>query len=206
MKRWPLFVAITYVALLFAGTAFIPSAPEATASGARVVRYYADHANGVRAAMWLSTWSVVPLVLLVSCLRARLVGMARDVMLLGAVGLTVLTATWSWFNLGLALHAQTLDPKMARTVLDVSIYFGPVLTVFIVLMISPVGLAAWRREGFPRWLAWLTAVFALEQAIETITVFGKRGFIAPGGPMNFALGAGLFFVWVIGAGAAASSA
>jgi hypothetical protein len=45
-----------------------------------------------------------------------------------------------------------------------------------------------------------------EQSIETITVFGTRGFIAPGGPMNFTLGAGLFLVWVIGAGVAASSA
>jgi hypothetical protein len=85
----------------------------------------------------------------------------------------------------------------------VSAYFGPVLTVSIVLLIAPIGLAAWRGDGgFPRWLAWFTGVFALEQSIETITVFGKRGFIAPGGPMNFVLGAGLFVAWVIAAGAA----
>jgi hypothetical protein len=205
MKRWPLFAAIGYVVLLFAGLVLLPAAPEVNASGARIVRYYQDHANNVRVAMWLSAWSMVPLVLLVAHLRSRLAGMSRDVMLIGAVGLVVTTTVWSWFNLGLALHPDTLDPQVARTLTDVSAYFGPVLTVSIVLLIVPIGLAAWRGEGgFPRWLAWLTAVFALEQSIETITVFGRRGFIAPGGPMNFALGAGLFLVWVVGAGAAAA--
>jgi hypothetical protein len=207
MKRWPLFVAVGYVVFLFAGLVLLPAAPEVTASGARIVRYYQDHGDAVRVANWLSAWSMVPLVLLVAHLRSRLAGTSRDVMLLGAAGLVVTTIVWSWFNLGLALHPDTLDPQVARTLTDVSAYFGPVLTVSIVLLIAPVGLAAWRREGgFPRWLAWLTAVFAAEQSIETITVFGKRGFIAPGGAMNFALGAGLFLVWIIGAGIAASQA
>lgn len=205
MKRWPLFAAIGYVVLLFAGLVVVPAAPEVTASGARIVGYYQDHADGVRIAMWLSAWSMVPLALLVAHLRSRLVGMSRDVMLLGAAGLIVSTIVWSWFNVGLALHPDTLDPSVARTVTDVSAYFGPVITVSIILLIVPIGLAAWRREGgFPRWLAWLTAAFAIEQSIETITVFGKHGFLAPGGPMNFMLGAGLFLMWVIAAGAAAS--
>jgi len=205
MKRWPLFAAIAYVVLLFAGLVVVPAAPEATASGARIVRYYQDHADGVRLAMWLGAWSTVPLVVLIAHLRSRLAGTSRDVMLLGAAGVVVTTIVWSWFNLGLALHPSTLDPHVARTLTDVSDYFGPVLTVSIVLLIAPIGLAAWRGQGgLPRWLAWLTAMFALEQSIETLTVFGKRGFIAPGGPMNFMLGAGLYLVWLISAGAAAS--
>jgi len=205
MRRWPLFAAIAYVVLLFAGLVVVPAAPEVTASGERVVRYYQDHGDGVRWAMWLGTWSTVPIVLLVAHLRSRLAGTGRDVMLLVAAGLVVTTAVWSWFNAGLALHPRTLDPHVARTVADVSAYFGPVLTVSIVLLVVPIGLAAWRGEGgFPRWLAWLTIVFALEQSVETVTVLGKRGFIAPGGPMNFTLGAGLFFVWVIAAGVAAA--
>jgi len=47
-------------------------------------------------------------------------------------------------------------------------------------------------------------VFALEQAIETITVFGKSGFIAPGGDMNVQLGAGLLVVWLVAVGVATS--
>lgn len=206
MKRWPLFAAIAYVVLLFAGLFIVPTAPEVSESGARLVRYYQDHGDGIRLAMWFGAWSTVPIVLLIAHLRARLVGPARDVMLLGGAGLVVTTVVWSWFNAGLALHPDTLDPRVARTVADIGSYFGPVLTVSIVLLIAPIGLAAWRGEGgFPRWLAWLTGVFALEQSIETITVFGRRGFIAPGGAMNFVLGASLFMAWVIGVGVAASS-
>ena len=102
---------------------------------------------------------MVPIVLLIAHWRSRLTGMGRDVMLLGDAGLVVSTIVWSWFNPGLALHADMLDPHVARTVADVSAYFGPVLTVSIVLLIVPIGLAAWRGEGgFPRWLAWLTGV------------------------------------------------
>ena len=68
-----------------------------------------------------------------------------------------------------------------------------------------IGLAAWRGDGgLPRWLAYFSAVFVLEQAVETITIFGKSGFIAPGGDMNFQLGAGLLFVWLIALGVATS--
>jgi hypothetical protein len=205
MKRWPLFAAIAYAVLLFAGLFVVPTAPEVSESGARLVRYYQDHGDGIRFSVWCGAWSTVPIVLLIAHLRSRLAGPARDVMLLGGAGLVVTTVVWSWFNAGLALHPDTLDPRVARTVADVSAYFGPVLTVSIVLLIAPIGLAAWRGEGgFPRWLAWVTAVFALEQTIETITVFGKRGFTAPGGAMNFVLGAGLFVIWIISVGAAAS--
>jgi hypothetical protein len=205
MKRWPLYAAIAYVVLLFAGLTFLPTAPDTTASGREIVQYYVDHADAVRAWMWLSAWSTVPLVLLIAHLRSRLSGIGRDVMLLGAASLVITTAVWTWFNVGLALHPSTLDPHVARTVTDVAAYFGPVLTVSVVLLIAPVGLTAWRREGgLPRWLGWLTIVFVAEQSVESITVFGKSGFIAPGGPMNFMLGAGLLLVWVIAAGAASS--
>ena len=207
MKRWPLYAAIAYVVLLFAGLTFLPVAPETTASGKEIVHYYQDNASAVRLAMWLGAWSTVPLVLLIAHLRSRLTGIGRDVMLLGAASFVITTAVWTWFNAGLALHPSTLDPHVARTVTDVAAYFGPVLTVSAVLFIAPVGLAAWRREGgLPRWLAWLTIVFAAEQSIESITIFGKSGFIAPGGPMNFMLGAGMLLVWIIAAGAASSSA
>jgi hypothetical protein len=93
-------------------------------------------------------------VLLIAHLRGRLSGLRRDVMLLGAVGLVASTIVWLWFNLGLALHPNTLDPNVARTVADVDAYFGPVLTVSIVLLIAPIGLSAWQAEGaFPPWLA-----------------------------------------------------
>ena len=44
------------------------------------------------------------------------------------------------------LVARDLDPKVARTVADIGRYFGPTLTVMIVLVVVPVGVAAWRGE------------------------------------------------------------
>src|SRR6516165_3010843 len=109
MKRWPLYAAIAYVVLLFIGLVIVPAAPEVSDSGAKVVRYMQDHADAVRLFVWLGAWSTVPLVLLIAALRARLRGTARDVMLLGAVGVVVTTILWTWFLAGLALHPKALD-------------------------------------------------------------------------------------------------
>src|SRR5690242_18346053 len=123
MKRWPVFAAIAYVVLIFAATLVVPAVPDSNASGTDVARYFGVHGDGVKTAMWLITWSMVPLVLLIAALRARLSGIGRDVMLLGGAAVVTTSMIWSWFNLGLAFHGGTLDPKIARTVLDVSIYY-----------------------------------------------------------------------------------
>ena len=169
------------------------------------MRYYRDHADAVRAGTWLATWALVPFVILMAHARSFLSGLCRDVMLIGAAMFGAVGMVWTWFNAGLALHAATLDPHVARTLVDISRYFGPTLTVADVLLAGAVGVAAWRGDGgLPRWLAYFSAVFVLEQGIETITIFGKSGFISPGGDMNFQLGAGLLFVWAIALGAATS--
>ena len=202
-QRWPLVAAVSYVVILVIGLFVAPASPGVGASGARLVLFYQAHAGGVRFITWLSAVSLIPLALLLAHLRSRLHGAARDVNLFGAVGLISSTIVWSWFGAGLALHANTLTPNTARALADVSSYFGPILTVSIVLLIAPIGVAAWHREsGLPRWLAWVTLMFAAEQTIETITIFGRHGFIAPGGPMNFELGATLFLIWILAAGIA----
>lgn len=206
MKRWwPLLAAILYALATIASLAGLPKAPGVNASGETLVRYYRDHDDALRTATWLLTWALVPFVILMAHVRSFLSGLCRDVMLI-SVAMFVTTGTvWTWFNAGLALHAATLDPHITRTLVDVSLYFGPLLTVTDVLLAGAIGLAAWRGHGgLPRWLAYFSAVFVLEQSIETITIFGKSGFTAPGGDMNFQLGAGLLFVWIIALGVATS--
>jgi hypothetical protein len=105
----------------------------------------------------------------------------------------------AWFWAGLAFHPQDLDPGTARVLLDITQFWGPVVNSSMVAMAAPVaalGLGA--DPVVPRWLAWLSAVFGIEQAIETITVFGRSGFIAPGGTMNVYLGGFLGFLFVVG--------
>ena len=67
---------------------------------------------------------------------------------------------------GAALHADTIDPQTARSLLDVGAYFGPVLTTTDVVMAGAVALAALREGVLPRWLGWLSVVFAVEQVAE----------------------------------------
>jgi hypothetical protein len=110
-------------------------------------------------------------------------------------------AVWLWTWLGLALHAETLDPAIARTALDVAVFFGPILTGTTTTMIAPVTWLALRREApFPLWLGLLGAVAFGEQALETVTIFGSTGFTQPGGAMNFQLGAGLTLAWILSFG------
>jgi hypothetical protein len=207
MKRWwPLAAAIVYVIATMAAVFAVPNAPDVSASGAALVRYYRDNADTLRTATWLLTWAIVPFVILMAHVRTFLSGLSRDVMLISVTVFAATGTVWTWFNAGLALHAATLDADVTRTVVDVGRYFGPVLTVADVLLAGSIGLAAWRGDGgLPRWLAYVSAAFVLEQAIETITVLGKSGFIAPGGDMNFQLGAGMFVVWLVAVGVATST-
>ena len=205
MKRWwPLLAAIVYVIATFAAVFALPKAPGVTASGAALVRYYRDHADTLRTATWLLTWALVPSS---SSWRMR----ARSSRVCVAMSCSS-ASRCSWrperYGRGSTPASRctpTLDAHVTRTLVDISVYFGPILTVADVLLAGAIGLAAWRGDGgLPRWLAYFSAVFALEQAIETITVFGKSGYIAPGGDMNFQLGAGLLIVWLIALGVATS--
>ena len=109
---------------------------------------------------------------------------------------------WVWG--GLAWHASDLQPATARTLLDVASFWGPVLTSTTVTMLAPVALLGLRGEApaLPRWLGAIAAVALVEQLIETVTIFGSHGFIAPGGPMNIYLGAGLTAVALLSLGIA----
>jgi hypothetical protein len=205
--RWPLIAAILYVVFGVVGLFFLPNAPAVSASGADVVRYLQDNTNALRLVAWLTTVSVIPFVLLVAATRDRLVGIGRDVMLVGGTAIAIMTTIYAWTNAGLALNPDTVDPATARTVTDIAAFYGPTLTMMVILLVAPVGIAAYLGVGgLPRWLAWVSLVMVIEQSIETITVFGTTGFTAPGGDMNFVLGAGLYLIWILCAGIAVSSA
>lgn len=136
--------------------------------------------------------------------RERLDGWAGYVFTIGSAMMLAELSIEFWFSAGLALHAKTLEPSIARALADVAAMFGPILTMADVIVAVPILLAA-KAGRFPRWLGALAAVFAIEQFLEVVTVIGAEGsFIAPGGPMNIYLGGGLFIVFFLGLGFAAS--
>lgn len=190
--------AIAAGLLYLAGAVALGIPPHAEDNGAQVAAWFQEHREGVRWYVWTLTVSVPLFSVVFALLRGLLPKPHCDVLFVG--GITFVTATavqaWSWG--GLALHAKRLEPATARTMLDVAVFWGPVLTGATMTMIAPVTLLALaRRAGLPQWLGILGVVAFAEQAIETVTVFGSTGFTEPGGAMNMVLGAGLVAAWLL---------
>jgi hypothetical protein len=119
--------------------------------------------------------------------------------LAGVLGFAITAQIQAWFWAGLALHPEDLSPASARTIFAIAAYWGPLVNGSTATMAAAIVSLGFRVPPIiPRWLAWLSAIFFLEQVIETITVFGQTGFIVPGGTMNVYLGGGIGFLWVAG--------
>lgn len=198
----PLLVSTVGFVVFFAAAAVsLGTTPDASDTGTQVAQWFRDNGSHVRWSLWFLTLSLMFFAVFASLVRNRLPRPHRDVFFFGAVALVAETAVQGWVLAGLAWHADALAPATARTVLDIASYWGPVLTSATVLMLAPIALLAFRHEaGLPRWLALVAGVALAEQIIETITIFGRQGFIAPGGPMNLQLGALLTTVAIVSTG------
>jgi hypothetical protein len=190
--------AMASVILYGAGMVALGSPPGAADTGAQVLAWFREHRDGVRWFVWAGTVASPLAALMFALMRRLLPAPHRDVFLVGAVAIVVTTAVRAWTWGGLALHADQLEPATARAVLDVALFWGPVLTGSTTTMMAPVTLLALRgRAGLPRWLGVLGSVAFAEQAVETMTIFGSAGFTEPGGAMNLQLGAGLVGAWML---------
>jgi hypothetical protein len=203
MRRSTVLLSATVGFGLFylAGAIALGSTPEASDNGQTVAAWFRDNGDHVRVWMWCLTLSAPLFATFAALIRDALPAPHRDVFFFGAIAFAAETAVQGWLWAGMAWHANDLDPATARTLLDVASFWGPVLTSTTITMIAPVVLVVLRGQaGLPLWLGLLGAVAVAEQLIETITIFGRHGFIAPGGPMNIYLGAGLVGVWLLGLG------
>ncbi|HVP29270.1 MAG TPA: hypothetical protein VMW35_08915 [Myxococcota bacterium] len=200
MPLRPLFwVSLAAFGIYVAGVIALGEPPGAAATGEELVAWLRAHRSGVRWFVWAGTVSAPLVAVMFALLRRLLPTPHGDVFLIGAIGIVATIAVQSWTWGGLALHADRLEPATARTVLDVALFWGPVLTGATTTMMAPVTLLALRGQaGLPRWLGVLGAVAFVEQAVETVTIFGSSGFTEPGGAMNLQLGAGLVWAWILG--------
>jgi apolipoprotein N-acyltransferase len=196
-------VTLGFGVLYLAASIALGTTPEAGDSGQTVAAWFRDHDGNVRAWIWLLTLSAPLFATFAALVRERLPSPHRDVFFFGAIAFAAETAVQGWLWAGMAWHAGALQPATARTLLDVASYWGPVLTSTTVMMLAPVALLGLRSGGtLPRWLGAVAAIALAEQLIETITIFGRHGFIAPGGPMNIYLGAGLTALSLLSLGVA----
>jgi hypothetical protein len=189
--------AVSAGALYLVGAVALGSPPSVSDSPATVAEWFAEHHGAARTYAWTATFGALALAVFAGIVRGLLPSPHGSVFLLGAAAFIVENAVQAWLWAGLALHP--LDPSTARTAYDIALFWGPVLTGSTMTMIGAVTVLGFgARPSIPTWLMVLGAIAFAEQAIETITVFGTGGFIAPGGDMNLILGAALTLVWLAG--------
>jgi hypothetical protein len=205
MKRSTALIGATIgFALLYLGsTIALGTPPKATDSGTTVAHWFATHGGHVRTAAWLLTLAAPLFGLYAAFVRVHLPAGLRDLWLIGAIAFLAESAVQSWLLLALAWRGGSLAPSTARTLLDAADYWGPVLTSTTVMMLTPVVVATLApQRRLPQWLGVLAGIALVEQLVESLTIFGRRGFMAPGGPMNVVLGAVLVAVTLVALGLA----
>jgi hypothetical protein len=180
-------------------TALGSSVPTIESSGQEIVDWFTSNPTNAQIYAWTAAFAALALTVFGGMVAALLPKPHRYIFFGGILTWVVTGQVQAWFWAGLALHPVGLDPATARVLFDIPQYWGPIVngaTMAMAVAFIPLGFGASRL--IPRWLAWLSVVFFVEQGIETITVFGESGFIAPGGAMNLYLGGIVGMAWVIG--------
>jgi hypothetical protein len=175
------------------------SVPTIDSSGQEIAAWFSNNGTRARIYAWTAAFISLGLAIFGGQVSALLPKPHRYIFMAGVLGFVITAQVQAWFWAGLAFHARGLDRAAARTIFDIATYWGPLVngsTATMAAAIAALGFGA--APVIPRWLTWLSVIFFLEQVIETITVFGQTGFIAPGGAMNVYLGGVLGFLWVAG--------
>ncbi len=203
MKKAPVVLLVSGVAwIVFYSASFTAlgsSVPTIESSGQEVVRWFTANATNAQVYAWTATFAALALTVFGGMVAGLLPKPNRYIFFGGILGWVITGQVQAWFWAGLAFHPAGLDPATARTLFDIPQYWGPIVNGSTMTMAAAFVPLAFGKSGIiPRWLGWLSVLFFVEQAIETITVFGKSGFIAPGGAMNLYLGGVIGMAWVIG--------
>lgn len=116
---------VAYAILVAVGLAAIGTLPAASETGAQVVSWLREHRSGVRLGVWAFTVAAPLFALMVALLCRMLPAPHRDVFRIGAITFMAATTVMTWAWAGLALHADQLEPAMARAILDVAASRSP---------------------------------------------------------------------------------
>lgn len=173
--------------------------PTINSSGQEIVEWFSQNGTNARLYAWMGAFISLGLAIFAGQVSALLPKPHRYIFLAGVLGGAITVQVQAWFWAGLAFSPQDLEPSVARTIFQIAAFWGPLFNGSTMTMAAAVGVLGFGASPIiPRWLTWLSVIFFTEQAIETVTVFGKTGFIAPGGTMNVYFGGIIGFVWVGG--------
>jgi len=160
---WALLAAAVAAVVLYGiGLAALGLSPAATESGRDLVSWFGTNGDNVRWFVWSITVATPLSATTFALLRRLLPPPYRDVFLIGVVSTLATTAVYTWTWAGLALHADKMRPAVMRALLDIAIFYGPVLTGSTTTMMAPVncwrcavardfldGSACWARSLLP---------------------------------------------------------
>lgn len=189
---WIVFYSGSFIAL---GSSF----PTVESTGQEIIDWFADNQLNAQMYAWTAAFAALTLTVFGSMITALLPRPHRYIFFGGILMWAITGMVQAWFWAGLALHPENLEPGTAQTLFDIPQYWGPIIngsTMTMAVALIPLGFGA--TQVIPSWLAWLSIILFVEQGVETITVFGESGFIAPGGAMNLYLGGLIGMAWVIG--------
>lgn len=196
-----LLIVIVLTGVVYVGSfaALGGSFPTVESSGQEIVDWFSNNGAKARTYAWMGAFISLGLAVFGGIVSTVLPRPHRYIFMGGVLGGAITVQVQAWFWAGLALHPQDLDPSAARTIFDIPNYWGPLFnasTMTMAIAVLVLGFGA--NPVIPRWLTWLSAIFFLEQGVETITVFGESGFMAPGGFWNVYVGGVIGFAWVGG--------
>jgi hypothetical protein len=203
MNRAPTVLLVSGVGwiVLYLGSfvALGSAVPTVESSGQEIISWFTANGTNARIYAWTAAFAALALTVFGGMVASLLPKPNRYIFFGGILMWVITGMVQAWFWAGLALHPEGLDPATARTLFDIPQYWGPIIngsTMTMAAAVAALGFGASRMV--PRWLVWLSVVLFVEQAVETVTVFGESGFIAPGGTMNIYLGGIIGMAWVIG--------
>ena len=192
-------ILLTGAIYVFSFVALGGSVPTIESTGAEVIAWFTDNSTNAKVYAWASAFVSLGLMIFAGQVSALLPRPHRYVFFAGVLGFALTAQIQAWIWAGLAYDQTGLTEGAARVIFAISAFWGPMVnasTAAMALAVAALGFG--EHDVVPKWLAWLSILFGLEQVIETVTVFGVSGFIAPGGTMNVYLGGLLGFVWVGG--------
>ena len=143
---------VVYIVLVVADNAALGTVPAASETGPQLVAWLREHHSAVQWSVWAFTVNTPAFAIMLALERRLIPSPYSDVFFIGGIAILIANAVQEWFLAGLALHADQLEPVMARAILDVAVFFGPVLTGATTTMMAPVTLLALRgKAGLPMW-------------------------------------------------------
>ncbi|WP_170764557.1 hypothetical protein [Ruegeria lacuscaerulensis] len=192
-------ILITAGFYVFSFIALGSAVPNIGSTGVEIVAWFTENGSRARTYAWASTFVSLGLMIFAGQVSALLPSPNRYVFIAGVFGFALTAQVQAWIWAGLAYSPSGAPVGTARAIFAIAAFWGPVVNASTTAMAASVAVLGFgEHKTVPSWLAWLSLVFGIEQAIETITIFGHSGFIAPGGTMNVYLGGALGFIWVGG--------